>query len=109
MVNEDVCGHILVKMDRDIETRYGWVVERDFYDGLDYYEAVLLNDAYQFVCKQRLLEFLVPSSSDEITNMLCKHYMPISFEQGRHPDHYRAYFELGGKLLRKYNPDYFRD
>ena len=109
MVDEVVCGHILVKMNRDTETSYGWVVERDFYDDLDYYEAVLLNDAYQFVCKQRLLEFLVPSSSDEITKMLCKHYMPISFEQGRHPDHYRAYFELGGKLLRKYNPDYFRD
>ena len=85
LVDDKVAGHILVSLHREWDKRYGWAMERNFNPGMPTEEAILLNDAFTFVGKQRLLSFLVPSDPSETDRMICRHFFNIPYDKSKHP------------------------
>jgi len=70
--NDVVVSHVHLKLLRHPATRAGWVLSRNAVNATDFAFWKLLEEAYRFVCAQRLLNFIVPVERTELHEMLAQ-------------------------------------
>lgn len=109
MESHAVVAHMHLKLFREPQRRAAWVLNRQRSKASDYTFFKLVDTAYRFTCEMRLLNFLMPTTRNELPKLLPMYFFPVSFDPVKHYKEAAAMFDKGALLAHKRSNLYFRD